>query len=104
MERNTYECLKCDNETTKCMLCKTSMSRSYGYIADNLCLKCDGTFYGSGKKLNRTDLSNHFCSWCFNKSDHTLYEKSAFGRDVFKCNTCQRTGSSNFKFSFIFKN
>ena len=86
--RNTFECTKCTNETTGCLICSIAMVRSYGRVADPMCYKCNGSYASTNRRLKKLAKKAH-CSWCHAEREHFLYNKGSIGmRDVYKCTAC----------------
>ncbi len=87
MGRNAHECGNCLNETCNCLMCSEGACRSYGSSADKLCFKCDGTF--NKAKVASAMKCDGRCSWCFEKSSHTLHKSPLMlGRDIYFCDAC----------------
>jgi hypothetical protein len=40
------------------------------------------------KLFNNSKSLKQYCSWCFQKTTHTLYEKNYLRRNVYKCSNC----------------
>eukprot|EP00026_Physarum_polycephalum_P004377 Phypoly_transcript_04395.p1 GENE.Phypoly_transcript_04395~~Phypoly_transcript_04395.p1 ORF type:complete len:656 (+),score=79.01 Phypoly_transcript_04395:150-2117(+) len=88
LERNTYRCAYCCNDTKCCTLCTDGMSRCTPDGSDKLCMKCDGTIEKWGIYPSFVEQKGH-CSWCFKDTIHLLIKYNYVRRSIYLCSECK---------------
>eukprot|EP01114_Cavostelium_apophysatum_P008987 TRINITY_DN22059_c0_g1_i1.p1 TRINITY_DN22059_c0_g1~~TRINITY_DN22059_c0_g1_i1.p1 ORF type:complete len:599 (-),score=120.78 TRINITY_DN22059_c0_g1_i1:62-1858(-) len=90
LKRNSYKCDNCCQSTVHCCGCRIGMARKYPTYDDKLCIVCDRTIKSWNSKDIAVPALHGFCSWCFLKTEHELYQTNILKRDVYTCKGCHK--------------
>jgi len=88
--RNYYHCGECGRGCVPCRTCSEASARGRDGSCDDSCLKCCGVvqdWHQSQGKETRL-MAFGWCSWCFEKEEHTLEQASKLRRHTYTCNNC----------------
>jgi hypothetical protein len=92
--RDVFECLSCGRRTLPCRSDGCGdFARGHSAWDDEKCIKCDGTIteWGNAEKNRLKTSKKGWCSWCFERTTHSLEQVNSVRRDVYICDDCLQT-------------
>eukprot|EP01135_Chromosphaera_perkinsii_P012336 Nk52_evm4s2640 gene=Nk52_evmTU4s2640 len=86
--RRIYHCKHCANHTVTCSKKCGAYAREYQELTgDDKCFKCSGRIQSwENADVTSTDLTDLYCSWCFEKCSHRILSTKTL---LYECRKCE---------------